>query len=90
MIQLTQTCWACPEQYDATHNGKQTAYLRLRHGHFTVRCPDVGGTLVYESSPKGDGDFCDEERQTELNNAVVAIYKWLGEQGPLYEMIGNE
>ena len=46
---LTQTCGACPEQYDLTRDtdGATVGYFRLRHGAFTVTVPDVGGSLAY-------------------------------------------
>ncbi len=71
--QLFLTCLACPEQYDVYLNGEQVAYLRLRHGRFYASYPDVGGVMVYESYPKGDGIFEDDERETELTNAIKAI-----------------
>lgn len=73
-ITLEQTCYACPEQYDATdETGRQVGYLRLRHGKFTVECPDVGGTLVYAALPDGDGTFTVAERDGFLQDAIVAI-----------------
>lgn len=68
------TCGACPEQYDVqSPDGKQIGYLRLRHGHFTATYPDVGGELVYESNPKGDGYFEYDEREEELTRALMAL-----------------
>ena len=76
-IILNRTCYACPEQYDAVdENGTTLGYLRLRHGSFTVSCPDVGGTLVYSDSPKGDGIFFEEERDFYLNAAKLAITRY--------------
>ena len=76
-IKLEQTCGACPEQYDATdETGRQVGYLRLRHGCFTVECPDVCGTLVYSTMPEGDGIFKESERDTFLLEAVLAIEKF--------------
>lgn len=72
-IELVQTCDACPEQYDAFINGKQIGYLRLRHGHFTVQYPDVGGELVYSSETKGDGMFDDDEREGHLIAARLRL-----------------
>lgn len=73
---------ACPEQYDVFLDGKQVGYVRLRHGDMTVECPDCGGNLVYEASPRGDGDFYDEaERDYYLRFAGAAILKWV-EFGP--------
>lgn len=76
-IELSQTCNACPEQYDAYRNGKQVGYLRLRHGHFTVDCPDESGELVYEAAPNGDGQFDPNERDKYLFEAVNAIRTWV-------------
>lgn len=77
VVNLVRTCWACPEQYDAMLDGEIVGYLRLRHGGFSVQCPDVGGDLVYEASPRGDGIFDDDERDYYLRFAVDAILKWL-------------
>lgn len=77
-IELRQLNTACPEDYNAYLDGKQVAYLRLRHGSFTVRCPDGGGDVVYSGNPKGDGIFDDdEERQLFLQRVVNAIIKWV-------------
>lgn len=74
-IELRQTCGACPEQYDAYYNNEIVGYLRLRHGYFSVEYPDCGGELVYQGSPKGDGIFYPEERDSYLNKAKKAIQK---------------
>lgn len=70
MIELVQTCGACPEQYDAYLNGQQVGYLRLRHGYFRAECY---GKIVYEAYPRGDGCFDSEEKTFYLNRAVEAI-----------------
>lgn len=72
-IQLNQTCGACPEQYDAYYKGQQVGYLRLRHGHFTVKYPDAWGELIYQANPKGDGCFEPEEQKYYLTAAKQAI-----------------
>ena len=77
MLRLKKTSVACPEQYDAYDGDKQVGYLRLRHGHFTVRCPDVDGEIVYMTNPKGDGIFEEDERDRHLRYAVDAIEKWM-------------
>jgi len=82
IIKLRQTCFACPEQYDAYLDGKKVGYLRLRHGSFTVTYPDVDGELIYEASPRGDGIFDEDERDYYLRFAVDAIYKRI-QFGPL-------
>lgn len=72
-VVLRQTCYACPEQYDAyDENGNEIAYLRLRHGYFRVECP-FGGELVYSASPEGDGLFMSHEREFYLERAKSAI-----------------
>lgn len=84
-ITLYKTCDACPEQYEALGpDGNQIGYLRLRHGSFTVECPDCGGKLVYSGEPDGDGIFEDYERETYLSAAKVAIANYYRGSTPLY------
>ena len=84
IIEYDQTCGACPEQYDAYYNNEVVGYLRLRHGRFTVECPDCGGELVLEASPKGDGCFDDdEEKDYYLTLAAKNIESWLIREGKL-------
>ncbi|MNY14590.1 hypothetical protein D3C86_1477750 [compost metagenome] len=80
-IQLIETCGACPEQYDALYDGKDVGYLRLRHGHFYVECPNIGGKTVYAADPEGDGCFVEEEREYYLTSARQAIANWCNSQG---------
>lgn len=71
---LKCTCPACPEQYDVYTQDKQlVGYLRLRHGYFRADVPYCGGETIYESYPRGDGIFDEDERIPELTNAVKAI-----------------
>jgi hypothetical protein len=80
-FKFLRTCGACPEQYDVFDDtDTQVAYLRLRHGRFTVKCPDVGGKLVYHDHPNGDGCFDADERYEYLSNASRAIEKFLVEE----------
>lgn len=72
-LELKLTCSACPEQYDVFKDGKQVAYLRLRHGEFTVDYPDVGGNEILCLSPNGDGVFDDNERFFYLAKALRKI-----------------
>lgn len=77
-IHLVETCSACPEQYDAfTKTGKRVGYLRLRHGYFSVRCPNVSGEIVYSAQSNGDGMFEDDEREEYLDAAKTAIAGWV-------------
>jgi len=71
--ELQLTCGSCPEQYDVFYNGDLLGYLRLRHGCFRVQYPYVGGEVIYEAWPKGNGLFESEEREYYLNEAVRAI-----------------
>jgi hypothetical protein len=73
---LLMTCYACPEQYDVFLEGTQIGYLRLRHGHFTVVYPDVGGVLVYQADPVGDGIFEASEREHYLIHAIEALLQY--------------
>jgi hypothetical protein len=72
---LLCTCPACPEQYEVIDNatGAEIGYLRLRHGYFRADYPNVRGETVYDSQPKGDGIFDDDERLPELTKAVEAL-----------------
>lgn len=65
-MDITQTCGACPEQYDVFDAGTRAGYMRLRHGLFTVECPDTG-----------DGVIVDEERVYWLRKGQEAIQEWL-------------
>mgnify|MGYP001573656259 CR=1 FL=1 len=76
-LTLVITCDTCPEQYDVVQDGVQVGYLRLRHGCFTVDCPDDGGECVYEADAAGDGRFLDSERAEFLTAAENAIHDWL-------------
>ena len=75
-VELTQTCGACPEQYDAHILGVPVAYFRLRHGYFAVQCP-WGGETVYSSRTYGDGIFDEDERDRELSAAKRAVWTWV-------------
>lgn len=67
-------CGACPEAYNVFDvEGKQVGYLRLRHGWFRADYPEANGEIVYESNPRGDGVFDEDERMEELTKAVRAL-----------------
>ncbi len=72
-MRLVQTCGGCPEQYDVFEGDELVGYLRLRHGYFYASVPDVGGDIVYEAYPKGDGMFDPDERDGHLQKAMAAI-----------------
>lgn len=72
-IELVQTCGECPEQYDAYRGDEQVAYLRLRHGEFTVYYRRAFEELIFQAEPLGDGKFEDDEREAYLVAAVGAI-----------------
>ena len=46
-LELVQTCFACPEQYELYHRGHEIGYLRLRHGSFRADYKPTDET-VYE------------------------------------------
>ena len=71
------TCSMCPEQYDVFIEEYLVGYLRLRHGFFQARFPDVNGEVVYETSKiYGDGGFYNkEERMRELKRAIKFIHR---------------
>ncbi len=80
VVRLERTCFDFPEQYDAFIGDEKVGYLRLRHRHFRVECPDVWGELVYAASPNGDGIFDDDERPQHLDAAREAIAEWWRER----------
>lgn len=87
-IELIQTCEACPEQYDAMLGGERVGYLRLRWGWFTVTCPWVNGTEVYEAGVGHDlaGTFKDgKQRKKQLKKARKAIAMWIAAQPQRHE-----
>lgn len=73
---LSETCSACPEQYDVFLDGVRVAYFRLRHGIFTVDVPDAGGETIYTAYPNGDGIFEAAERDYYIHNALGAVEKY--------------
>ena len=75
------TCIACPESYDVFDpEGNQVAYMRLKHGKFSVSCPDYGGDTVYQARPKGDGIYADHERIAYLRDGIHATQGWIIEK----------
>lgn len=75
-FRLKQTCFGCPEQYDVYDSDEiRVAYLHLRNGYFYAQ---VGGVVVYDAYPRGDGLFDDDqERFLHLNRAVEAVQSYL-------------
>ena len=73
---LKCTCSACPEQYEVFDRERQVAYMRLRHGEFSVSFLDCDGPVIFYGSPIGDGQFDDDERQQYLEEAVCQIKRW--------------
>jgi hypothetical protein len=73
---LKLTCTVCPEQYDVFKDNNLVAYLRLRHGNFTVDAPDINGIEIYHVCPNGDGEFEDNERMKYLTIAINKIDKY--------------
>lgn len=69
------TCRMYPEQYDVFKDGQQVAYVRYRHGRFSVEVPDCSDDFVFEADLMDDdaGILLEEERQRYLEKAVLAI-----------------
>lgn len=80
-LRFEKTCDACPEQYDVFDGDKMVGYVRLRWGHLSVTCPDVGGDVVYEATIGTDGwDGCFEDeaqRMLHMKLAEAAIEDWI-------------
>lgn len=74
---LVMTCTGCPEQYEVLDSqGNEVAYLRLRHGHYTVSVPDFRGEVIYEAFPQGGGMFDDDERLKYLEESIKHIQRY--------------
>ena len=72
------TCSEYPEQYEVfDKDDNHVCYVRLRWGHLTAECPDVGGSLVYEANIGRDGlTGCfesEKQRMIELKNIADRI-----------------
>ena len=76
-LTMIETCSISPEQHDVMLGNTQVGYLRLRHGSFTVSCPNGGNLIIYEADPEGDGSFEEHEREKYLCEAIDAILLWL-------------
>lgn len=86
---LIRTCYACPEQYDVTREGKLVGYLRLRHGSFRADCPDcLVETVLLSNTVKGDGIFEDDERTEWLAKAILAIDTHLQQNPDVFAKAG--
>lgn len=89
MFELICSCIACPEQYDVLLNGKQVGYIRLRHGHLRVDCPDCMDETVFKGEPKGDGMFDDDERAYWMDLCLSAISKYVDDHPELLDKLKN-
>lgn len=64
-LNFINTCKCCPEQYDVyDEDNNQVAYVRLRHGYLSVRCPDADSPEIYGTyGVKGSGEFYDAKER---------------------------
>lgn len=81
-LNFIRTCDACPEQYDVYDKESNiVGYVRLRHGFLYAEYPYVGGEMVYEAYPKGDGIFRgDRERKYHLSLIASALLDKIKEE----------
>lgn len=79
-FEIRNTSSACPEQYDVLKDGEQVAYYRLRHGQFTVDCPDWSGKTIYAIDTLGDGIFDPVERLSVLSAAMRMVIMRIEEE----------
>jgi hypothetical protein len=49
--ELTQTCFACPSQWEGNFENGDSLYIRYRHSHLRV---DRNGTTIFEKDLKED------------------------------------
>lgn len=81
---LLMTCHWGPEQYDllSVYDMSKMAYFRLRHGTFTVECPDAWDEMVYRYDMEDDWAGCfesQEEREREIINALRKVVEYYEE-----------
>lgn len=82
VMNLIQTCSACPEQYDlkSVLDMSMIAYFRVRWGYFRVDFGDCGGETIYDFS-FGDGwngIFEDEDQRIEqLSKGIEKVIEKL-------------
>lgn len=74
---ITMLTPGCPEQYEVFKDGVLVASYHLRHGTFSVSCPDWGGHLIYTTEVSGDGCFDANERVPYLAKALRHVLKQL-------------
>ena len=48
IVELKQTCVACPSQWDAWDDEDNYYYIRYRWGHLTITIHEVCGELIFE------------------------------------------
>jgi len=95
-LKFRLTCHACPEQYEVfTEDNKQVAYVRLRHGDLSCRCPDHYGEYVY-SGGSGEGEFfgdgcfdTEEDREKMLPKIAQKINEWRFAKKKAVEIYGK-
>ena len=86
-FRFEQTSHACPEQYDVFHelDGKTelVGYVRLRHGHLSVKVPNVGGEMILSvHGIEGDGMFSSGDERTRWMDVIGrAIAAWQFSKG---------
>ena len=84
--QFNEITEACPQQFDVFNlrDNKLAAYVRIRHGVFTVRCPYCGGEEVLSMNVRGDGRLDMEEQEMVLTQAVLAIDHYYAPEDPYF------
>lgn len=79
LMNLYQTCVACPEQYELKSllDGEQLAYIRLRWSYFSCEYKDCGEEIIYEAyidDSGWSGEFESEEQRIEhLTKAISKV-----------------
>lgn len=95
---LVQTSIACPQQFSIYKDNEEVAYLRLRHGTFTVnvfyKYRDTSNVFnndywkqIYETKTLGDGVFEEEEENIELNIAINKIDEYFNKKYIILDII---
>jgi hypothetical protein len=81
---LTQTCFACPSQWEAILDDGRMAYFRYRWGNLSIRVSDkptedvmdaAGGKEVFNMNLGGEWDGVLEEREMRAQTKNIISYE---------------
>ncbi len=92
---LTQTCSACPSQWEGRTADNRAVYIRYRHGYLRIEVSEPGGTqhgtdtVAWLETEWGDGDMTLDELRSycvdEIRLPESAPYGSASREAPTHE-----